>query len=154
MTDSCLGDIAYHLAHDYPGGVPALAVRMGKNATVLMHKLNPNNTTHHLTAHELDALDDFTGGLRVAEYFAHKHDCYLVRMAAPEGLDESALMDAFFDVTREWGEFCAEFQADYADGEITQEEYQRLKARRLELCQRMVALTDRIFLMVEGGDDG
>jgi len=26
-------DAAFHLAHDYPGGAAALALRMGKNAT-------------------------------------------------------------------------------------------------------------------------
>lgn len=149
MAGMNLGDIAYHLAHDYPGGVPALAARMGKNPTVLMHKLNPNNTTHHLTAHELDALDDITGSTRVAEYFAHKHQCYLVRMQMADGLDESALMDAFLDVTREWGAFCTEFQAAYADGKITKQEYKRLKKQGVEVRQRMVALTDRIFQMVE-----
>lgn len=35
-------DAAYLTGHHYPGGVPALAVRMGMDAHELSRKLNPN----------------------------------------------------------------------------------------------------------------
>lgn len=34
-------DAAYLTVRDYPGGAPALAPRMGKNATTLSHEVNP-----------------------------------------------------------------------------------------------------------------
>lgn len=148
-NDMCLQDTVYHLAHDYPGGVPALAARMGKNPTVLMHKLNPNNSTHYLNAHEMDAIDDLTGTDRIAEYFARKHSFYLVKMQHLEGMDESALMDAFLDVSREWGTYCMEFQKAWADGKITKQEFRLLREQGIEVRQRMLALCDRIFQMVE-----
>lgn len=44
-----VSDAAYLIAHKHPGGVRVLAERMGVSANTLQNKLNPNNTTHHLT---------------------------------------------------------------------------------------------------------
>ncbi|MGY1490743.1 phage regulatory CII family protein [Methylobacillus pratensis] len=148
-NDLCLRDTVYHLAHDYPGGVPALAARMDKNPTVLMHKLNPNNTTHHLTAHELDALDDLTGTTRIAEYFAHKHGFLLVQALVPGDEHELPLMDHFMVVGEKLGNYCQEFREAYADREITKAEWKRIKRKGVELRQEIVALSNRIHLMVK-----
>ncbi|MGJ7555071.1 phage regulatory CII family protein [Variovorax sp. RB3P1] len=40
---------AYDTAHGYEGGIAALAKRMGHNPNTLTHKVNLQNTTHHLT---------------------------------------------------------------------------------------------------------
>jgi hypothetical protein len=45
-------DAAHKTVKDYPGGSEALAVRIGMSAAVLRNKVNPNNTTHHLTLAE------------------------------------------------------------------------------------------------------
>lgn len=45
-------DAAYAVVHGYPGGVAALALRMGMSANTLKHKVNPNNNTHHLSLRE------------------------------------------------------------------------------------------------------
>ena len=45
-------DAAFQIAQSHPGGVANLAQRMGMNAGTLQNKLNPNNTTHHLTLKE------------------------------------------------------------------------------------------------------
>ena len=49
-------DAAFQIAQSHPGGVANLAQRMGMNAGTLQNKLNPNNTTHHLTLKEAVAL--------------------------------------------------------------------------------------------------
>lgn len=54
-------DAAYTLAYRYPGGVPALAARMGTSYNTLKHKLNPNNDTHHLTLREALAMQVLSG---------------------------------------------------------------------------------------------
>lgn len=40
---------AYDTAHGHDGGIAALAKRMGQNVNTLTHKVNLQNTTHHLT---------------------------------------------------------------------------------------------------------
>lgn len=148
-AEMSLQDRLYHLGHDYPGGVPALAQRMGKNPTVLMHKLNPHNTTHHITAHELDALDDLTGTLQIAEYFAHKRGYLLVPGLDPAECGQAELMQAFIEVNIKWGAYCSEFQIAMADGKVTKEEWKAIKRRGVALRQELVSLTDRILMMVE-----
>lgn len=54
-------DAAYHTVHGYPGGADALAVRMAMSANTLKHKVNPNNTTHHLTLRESMTMQELTG---------------------------------------------------------------------------------------------
>lgn len=54
-------DAAFLIAQETPGGVAALAARMGVSANTLQHKLNPNNNTHHLTLKEAVALQVVSG---------------------------------------------------------------------------------------------
>lgn len=56
-----IADAIYHLVHSYPGGVAALAARMGVPASTLTHKANPNNTTHHAHPKELIAMQHLSG---------------------------------------------------------------------------------------------
>lgn len=51
-----LDDALYHTVHGYPGGVAALASRMGMSHDTLTHKANVNNTTHFLRPKELVAV--------------------------------------------------------------------------------------------------
>ncbi|TXH90340.1 MAG: hypothetical protein E6Q78_05200 [Rhodoferax sp.] len=69
-------DAAYHTAHQYKGGVHALALSMGVSGNVLQNKVNPNNTTHHLTLAEAVAMMDLAD-----------NDAILMSMAAHRGYD-------------------------------------------------------------------
>lgn len=69
-------DAAYHTAHSYKGGVHALAVSMGVSGNVLQNKVNPNNTTHHLTLAEAVAMMDLAD-----------NDAILMAIAAHRGYD-------------------------------------------------------------------
>lgn len=65
MPDKPVGmsvdDAIYHTVHGVPGGVAALAARMGMSHDTLTHKANPNNSTHFLRPHELQAVMQFSG---------------------------------------------------------------------------------------------
>lgn len=63
-------DAAYHLAHGYPGGISALALRMGVSDNTLTHKVNPNNTTHHLGLREAVAMQALTGNAAILHAMA------------------------------------------------------------------------------------
>ncbi len=54
-------DAAQQMGLSYPGGIEALAMRMGKNPTVLRSKLNPNCTTHGLMLEEAVHMQAITG---------------------------------------------------------------------------------------------
>lgn len=63
-------DAAYNTAHHYPGGVAALAVRMGMSANTLAHKVNPTNTTHHLSLREAVAMQQLSGNVTILHAMA------------------------------------------------------------------------------------
>lgn len=63
-------DAIYHTVHGYPGGVTALAARMGVSPNTLTHKVNPNTTTHHLHPRELVAMQYLSGDASVLHAMA------------------------------------------------------------------------------------
>lgn len=56
-----VNDALYHTVHSYHGGVVALAARLGMSPNTLTHKVNVNNTTHHLHPKELVAVMHMSG---------------------------------------------------------------------------------------------
>ena len=73
-------DIACHqTGHDAPGGLPALASKMGVNYQTLTNKLNPQNDTHKLTLREAVAMMLITGDVQILEAIAAQLDCRVVR---------------------------------------------------------------------------
>lgn len=72
-------DAAYHTAHTFPGGVPALAGRMALSPNTLMHKVSVNNTTHHLTLRESVTMQEVTGNESILRAMAASLGYDLVR---------------------------------------------------------------------------
>lgn len=102
-------DAIYHTVHTYPGGVAALAVRMGIPAGTLNHKANPNNATHYLRPDELVTLQALTGNCAVLAAMAAALG-YTVTPATPDqsGANPMAalvrLQVEFADLVRAAGE--------------------------------------------------
>lgn len=63
-------DAIYHTVHGYPGGVAALAARMGIPVGTLTHKANPNNVNHFMRPDELVAMQHFSGNVAVLHAMA------------------------------------------------------------------------------------
>lgn len=77
-----IGDAVYHTAHRYPGGVHALAARMARSGDTLSHKVNPNNTTHHLTLEEAVMIQELSGCAFILQAEARRLG-YVVTKAIP-----------------------------------------------------------------------
>ncbi|ALR36080.1 hypothetical protein LV28_25485 [Pandoraea pnomenusa] len=60
-------DALYLIARAYPGGVEALAQRMGKSVNVLRNKLRPDIDTHHVTFEEATEITELCTAARVRE---------------------------------------------------------------------------------------
>ena len=142
-------DFLYRVAHGYPGAVPALAARMGKNPTVLMHKLNPNTSTHGVMANEAEQIIDLTNSnFSAAELFAGKAHAVVVQLIECHGSDVE-LLDAFMDVIKELGMFSAEFQRDWADGHITPAEFRRLTKEAARFQSTILSFMARVEQLVD-----
>jgi hypothetical protein len=70
-------DAFYNTVHGYPGGVAALAARMGMSPNTLTHKANPNTASHHASPRELIDAQLFSGNFAVLHAMADAlgHTC-------------------------------------------------------------------------------
>jgi len=69
---------AYKTGHQYLGGVPALAVRMGMDARELSRKLNPNNA-QGISLDEAVVMMALSGDHRILYAMADELDEQLMR---------------------------------------------------------------------------
>ena len=104
-SDTDVIDAAYLIAHHHVGGVRDLAARMGISANVLQNKLNPNNTTHHLTLRESIALQVMANNPAILHAMAAQMG-YTCTPAIPDQSGGDPV-EAFMHAQREVGEFTA-----------------------------------------------
>lgn len=100
---------AYDTAHGYDGGIVALAKRMGHNPNTLTHKVNLQNTTHHLTLRDAIDMQWQSRDYRILHAMAGEldHVCIRATPAHSEGDPLDALVQlqmAFADYVQALGE--------------------------------------------------
>ena len=120
-----LRDVAANVVHDYPGGAPSLAPRIGKNATTLAHEL------HGTGAAKLGLLDAEkitlrTGDMRILEAFALNCGHMLIQLPTDLGDNPDDCMARLAATAREFGDLCTEVSTDLADGSISDNELARI----------------------------
>ena len=120
-----LRDVAANVVHDYPGGAPSLAPRIGKNATTLAHELNGTGAAK-LGLLDAEKITLRAGDLRILEAFAL--NCGQMLVPLPETMQQGGddCMLQLAEAAREFGEFCKEVAGDLADGKISDNELARI----------------------------
>ncbi|MFA6121903.1 MAG: phage regulatory CII family protein [Sideroxydans sp.] len=130
MTSSVL-DAAYLTAHNYPGGIAPLAIRIGaKNAAVLSHKLNPNDSANHLTVSDLMAIMMMTGD-HSALHAAAQSLGYMV-LPLPT-IDDETATEAITDTVKEFADFLQVVTKSLTDKKITKTELRQVRKELGEL---------------------
>lgn len=144
-------DAAYAVVHDYPGGSEALAPRLGMSAAVLRNKVNPNNTTHHLTLREAQKVTVLTGDPRILH--AQALETSRIVLDAPNGDDAAASDMAVLEIVAAvWGtqgDLGAAIHTALADGVMEAVEYQAIKEAGNRAQAKIAALLRRLESMVE-----
>jgi hypothetical protein len=144
MSHLSLPDLLYHIAHDYPGAVPALAQRMNKVEGTLQKKLNPNLDSHGMNAEEIEMMVDFANANhRLARYFGDKADMLMVPKIVIHGSD-TELLDGYMDIIKELGELSTKVQTSYADGAITARELVAIEQEGTDVMIRLASFIDRV----------
>lgn len=140
-----LRDVAANVVHDYPGGAPSLAPRMGKNATTLAHELNGTGAAK-LGLLDAEKITQRTGDLRILEAFAL--NCGQMLVPLPQALvpagDDCMLRLA--TTAREFGEFCREVASSLADGSISDNELARCDRGAGELMASLRAVREALLV--------
>ena len=130
-------DAAHKTVRAYPGGSESLAPRIGMSPAVLRNKVNPNNTTHHLTWVEAAEVMDVTDDDRMLHALAAFRGYTLQRMNAPAS---GTVLTALLTATSLEGKLAALIVEAIADGRITQNEAKDIG----EVCSDAQALIAQV----------
>lgn len=140
-------DALYKAAHEHPGGIEALAVRMGKGAQVLRNKLNTNTATNVVSLAEFDMMLPMVGydPLRA---LAAQHGFALYQVADGDGGDQ-AVLEMFAALVGSHGNVGTEIYAALADGRIEAHEMKRINAAARKMHSDLQSLVARLAGMAE-----
>lgn len=139
-----LFDIIHEEAHSYPGGVEALARRMGKNPGTLRKKLLPNEDSHDLTVKELRQIVAFRNTDRVAQGFAADRGLMCVSMPDFEALSDKEILDLFLDLQAQQGEWANEIRKAMQNGEIDWDELAKIRKEYNEFITAAAEVMNRL----------
>ena len=144
-----LVDAAYHTAHGHPGGVQALALRMGMSANTLTHKVNPNNTTHHLTLREAVTMQHMSGNVAVLQAMAEALG-YVCVKAKPAASGDP--LRQVMEMSAEFADVLHAASDAISAGQVTPNAMRRFDYRVAELqaAANAVAGTLRAMMPVRG----
>lgn len=122
-----LEDEIYRRAHAYPGGIAALAPRMGLKETSLRHKVSPTYPTAHLSPRELVMLIEFCG-------FGPLHSicAELGHAAIPLPRGSGRVAEGIARSMREVGEALTVAAAAVEDGKVESKEIHRFRKEVIE----------------------
>ncbi|MFD2112042.1 phage regulatory CII family protein [Thiorhodococcus fuscus] len=137
----------YDTAHDFPGGVPALAKRMSTHTGTLFNKVSPTHEGHRLNIYEALAIQLITGDLRILHALAAELGQGCVTLGDFSDCSDNALLDLILRVGQARGETDAEIRRALADGRVERREYESIRCRvqediraNLEMLTRLDAL--------------
>lgn len=141
-------DAAHKTVHAYPGGSESLGPRIGMSPAVLRNKVNPNNTTHHLTIVEASEIIGVTSDLRMLHALANEHGCVVQRVDEYRGKggpgQRPAVLDLLLTTNACEGAFAGVLQAALNDGLITENEMKAITDAGTSVQTAMVALIARL----------
>jgi len=140
-------DSLWRAAHAYPGGIEALAVRMGISASSLAHKVKPSNLGAHCSPEEMAQVCEMTGDHGAAHALADRLGYVLLPMPQlADGVD-AGFTTGLASAVQEFGQFIAEVSSNLADGRVTDNELRRINKEAAEMiaaAQKLVVLAERM----------
>ncbi|HSH72364.1 MAG TPA: phage regulatory CII family protein [Methylophilaceae bacterium] len=137
-------DALYLTAHDFPGGVPALAQRLDMSANVLNKKVDPKYDTHKPLLVESVRIQAMSGDFRTLHAECAELNHVAIKLPDIPNLSDMGLLDAYMQATEEIGKVSASFRQAYADGNINDGEYREIKAAMFQAIGKLLAFLAEI----------
>lgn len=141
-------DAFHKTVHSTPGGVEALAVRMGYTTGLLRNKANPNSTTNVLTMDDASRVMEITGDYSVLHALAEQHGFTLTKVDEAPSTDMAVLEN----VTHIWqrlGDVASEVHDTLKDGKVEPHEVAAVRAAVFKAFRPMMQLIERLNGMSE-----
>ena len=132
-------DALYRAAHNHPGGLESLAMRIGISASSLAHKVSPNYPGAHCSPGEMVMIMEFTGDHSALQAMAGRLR-YMMLPMVPEGEVDGEFARRLAGSVKEFGEFVAEISTDLADGRVTDNELKRIEREMSDMISAAQSL--------------
>ena len=129
-------DAAHRLGLEYPGGITALAVRLGMTPAVLSQKLNPNCHSHHLNVMEALRIQVACNKPDITRSMANELGFCLMPLSTSLTTCEGAPKNLAAEVAhtcKEFGDFMGSVQESIADGKVTPNERKSMEKELHEM---------------------
>lgn len=133
-------------------GVKQLARDLGMNEQVFVNKMNPNTTTHHIYAEEIDGIVSLLDADDVAKYFASQRNMVCIKMFQFGDLSDQALLDLFIDLELEKSQWLDKIKMALEDGRIDLGEFAKIKKEYEEFAAAGAEVMARIESYLEASE--
>lgn len=144
-------DASYKLAKSYPGGVPALAARMGKGAGVLQKKLAGHVESHLLTLDEFSTIVDLSSSARCPDAMlplhalCWRHGGAFLQLPDVESLHDEIFLLEVIHTAREQGDVIRRIQEALSDdGRISASELEDIEREVEEAISAQATLLEMV----------
>jgi len=145
-------DCLYTAARSYPGGVEALAQRLGMSASVLYKKLSPGVTSHHLSFEEATVIMDLCHSVSVpdalsaldAQAFRLGKICIDIPTTDGGDIDVEEIQRLVFKAVAQLGDAVAASTDALVDGHLTEQEMRAVEPKLRALVQTATSWLQRM----------
>lgn len=145
-------DCLYNVAREYPGGLEALAPRMGLGSKLLRKKIGPAEKTNNMTwedvsvALELLQSAGVADALKPMQAMAFRHGMICVPIPDAADVTEEALSAAAMQVMVQLGEAIAASKEAMSDGQLTQCELVHIEPKIRRMLPAIVGWIEKLRL--------
>lgn len=142
-------DAFYHTCRDYPGGIEALAPRLGVQPGVLRNKACTTNTTNKPTFAEARDICELTGDVRMLHAFASSLGYVCVKVEDGIEAGDMAVLEMVTKGLSAHGDVGAAIFAALADGRVDRKEQKGVEDAVYEAVRCLQQLRVRFAAMAE-----
>lgn len=136
--------------HEFPGGSESLGPLVNITPAVLRNKVNPNNTTHHLSLAEAVRICRLTNDYRILKAWAHEAGFLLIQ--APKSCQAECDMSVLEKVVGFMvasGAYGQEIHKALSDGGVDLAELARIREAGAEVMTSVGEINTRLEGMAE-----
>jgi len=134
----------YDTAHNYPGGLKALAAKMGVRAGTLNNKCDPAMEGHVLNIEDLWKMMAITGNIKVLVMLAGEMRHVIMEIKSYPDVSDIELLNSWAEWQAERGETEQAISDALNNQKITKSELDRIKSEMFEDFQKELALLQRL----------
>lgn len=141
-------DAFHYTVHNAPGGLEALAVRLGMSAQILRNKANPNNNSNHVALRDVERVMELTGDYGTLHALAKSCGFVCIKIEDHVGPSDLALLEVVTSAMSANGGFGAAINKALDDGRIQQHEVEQVKDAAFEASRALHAVVARFQSLV------